>query len=542
MVERKALSKEPEMKFKTQVIVFLLLSIAIGCTKPGSVTEEALPSETLPPTSSHATSTPEVVTATEDVFVPPAGETIMLYIPAGDFLMGSTESQIDTAIALCNQHYSPCNRWYYEREGPQHSVSLDAYWIDQTEVSNARYRLCVQVGVCAPPITCKKGQPTFDDPEKADHPVICVGWEDAQTYCQWAGGRLPTEAEWEYAFRGASGSIYPWGNEFDGSRLNYCDANCSQSFADERFDDGYSLTAPVGGYPSGVSWSGAYNMGGNVSEWVADWFGEYSQQAAANPSGPQTGNEKMLKGCNWFSNPAYCRGAMRPSVSPDTRFDYLGFRCARSEEGETEMLTEPVVIPLGGPPALDGTITSGEWSDATVENFADGSELFLMRDGEYLYLGIRAKEPGMIAGNVFIQRDDEIFILHSSAALGTAVYRHDEAVWQQTRDFAWRCRDTGNSEAAQAERAEFLQDEGWLAANGLMGTPNELEYKIKIPDQEFRLAVVYIKSTPPYEKVPWPASLDDDSIEPVQGEMPLEMRFSPEQWGILDLGIVNPGE
>ncbi len=146
------------------------------------------------------------------------------------------------------QHYSPCNRWYFEREGPQHPVSLDDYWLDQTEVSNDQYRLCVDAGICAKPTTCNKGELTFDDPQKNDHPVVCVDWDNAQTYCQWAGGRLPSEAEWEYAFRGPNGVIFPWGDVFDGSKLNYCDANCSQAYADDRFDDGYSLT-PADGVP-----------------------------------------------------------------------------------------------------------------------------------------------------------------------------------------------------------------------------------------------------------------------------------------------------
>jgi iron(II)-dependent oxidoreductase len=144
------------------------------------------------------------------------------------------------------------------------------------------------------------------------------------------GVRLPSEAEWEYAFRGEVGSVFAWGNEFDGSRLNYCDENCSQTHSDDRFDDGFSLTAPVGSYPSGMSWSGALNMSGNVSEWVVDWFGEYTEEQVTNPIGPSTGEERMLKGCGWFSHPTYCRGAIRPSVDPDTRFDYLGFRCAVS--------------------------------------------------------------------------------------------------------------------------------------------------------------------------------------------------------------------
>jgi len=194
-----------------------------------------------------------------------------------------------------------------------------------------------------------------------------------------------------------------------------------------------------------------------------------------------------------------------------------------------------VFVPVGTAPNIDGTMSPGEWDQAALETFTDGSQLFLMKNGEFLYVGIRAKEPGTIAGNVFIQRGDEISILHSSAALGTAIYQKSETAWLLTRDFTWRCRKTNNSEISLAERANFLQEEGWLAANGLMGTPNELECQIRIPAQDFRLAVVYIKSTYPYEKVPWPALLDDDSIQPASGGLPPGMQFSPEQWAVLDI-------
>ena len=199
------------------------------------------------------------------------------------------------------------------------------------------------------------------------------------------------------------------------------------------------------------------------------------------------------------------------------------------------MLLNSILIPLGNPPTLDGTISPGEWEQAAIESFADSSQLLLMQDGEFLYVGIRANETGMIAGNVFIQRGDEIHILHASAALGTAIYQKSEDRWQQIQDFSWRCRNTGNSEAAQTERAKFLTEEGWVAANGLMGTPNELEYQIKIPDGDFRLAAVYIKASPPYEKIPWPPQLIDDTILPTPGGLPDSFYFSPAQWAMLDL-------
>jgi len=516
-------------------VLFCFVALLFGCGRNASDVQ-------ISPTiqielESQTTQTPQNNLAT--VQIRPLDEMRVIKVPGGTFQMGSSETEYERAIALCRAHYHICNRWYYERESPLHSVSLDDFWIDQTEITNAQYHLCVEAGICTQPFTCKKGEPTFDDPDKTDYPVVCVNWEEAQSYCEWIGGRLPTEAEWEYAYRGESRSIYPWGDEFDGSKLNYCDANCDQSHADNRYDDGYPQTAPVGSYPSGASWSGVFNLSGNASEWVGDWLGDYSPEAVSNPVGPLTGREKMIKGCSWFFHPTYCRGAARASADPDTRLDYLGFRCVMPGNQETEeganMTLDSLMIPSGNPPTIDGTQSPGEWDEAAVETFADGSQLLLMQVGDYLYLGIRANESGMIAGNVYIHRDDEIAILHTSAALGTAIYQKGEAGWQQIQDFTWRCRNTGTSESAQAERAEFLQGEGWLAANGRMGTPNELEYQIKISEPNFRLAVAIIRSSYPYEKVPWPAHLDDDCILPTPGGLPADLHFSPDQWARLEL-------
>jgi hypothetical protein len=206
-----------------------------------------------------------------------------------------------------------------------------------------------------------------------------------------------------------------------------------------------------------------------------------------------------------------------------------------STEQGAGLTSKSLLIPAGNSPTIEGTMTLGEWYDAAVESFADGSLLFLMKNGEFLYLGIQAKEPGTIAGNVFIQRGDEIHILHSSAALGTAIYQKSGTGWQLTQDFTWCCRNTSNSASAQTERDEFLQAEDWLAANGRMGTPNELEYQIKIPEQDFRIAVVFLKASPPYEKVPWPEDLSDDSILSTPGGLPMMMEFSIGQWGALQL-------
>jgi len=496
----------------------MFVALVAGC-RPGSLTAT--------PVTLADTPVPPAQPTVGSTWTRPADGMVMVYVPTGEFQMGSTEAQIEAAIALCRQHYSPCNDWYYGRERPAHAVSMGGFWIDQVEVSNAQYRRCVEGGGCLEPLTCKKGEPTYADPTKTDHPVVCVTWGDAQAYCEWTGARLPTEAEWEYAFRGQQGSIYPWGDSFEGSRLNYCDTNCMESHADDDYDDGYPYTAPVASFPQDVSWSGATGMSGNVSEWVADWFGAYSTEALSNPTGPESGKEKMLKGCSWFSPPAYCRGAARPSVDPGVRYGYLGVRCAGSPDGMA------IAVPQGLPPAIDGIIALDEWESARRELFTDGSDLFLMHAGGYLYLGIRANTPGMIVGNVFVERGGEIAILHSSAALGTAVYQKGTDTWQQVRDFSWSCRDTSASEAAQAERAAFLRTEHWVAANARMGNPNELEYQIEVSEDRVLLSVVFLRASDPDEKISWPTDLEDACTKPTPGGLPQNMDFSPGQWGTL---------
>jgi formylglycine-generating enzyme required for sulfatase activity/tRNA A-37 threonylcarbamoyl transferase component Bud32 len=254
--------------------------------------------------------------------VPQAGATqnrqrdgmVMVYVPGGEFEMGSPQDVGEAA------------------EHPQHTVTLDAFWIDKYEVSNAQYRGCVQDGACGAPMTCDWGEPTYEDASKSDHPVVCVPWYGAEAYCAWAGGRLPTEAEWEKTARGADIRTYPWGNPFDGLRLNYCDQHCEYDHRDAEVDDGYARTAPGGSYPPGASPYGALDMAGNVWEWVADWYdaGTYSRSAARNPTGPDSGGHRVLRGGSWDNTPDMTRSAFRLTGSPDYRSGTFGFRCVMS--------------------------------------------------------------------------------------------------------------------------------------------------------------------------------------------------------------------
>jgi formylglycine-generating enzyme required for sulfatase activity len=198
-------------------------------------------------------------------------------------------------------------------EHPQHTVYLDEYWIDRTEVTNAQYRWCVEAGACTAPV-CE----TYDDAAKSDHPVVCVSWYDAQAYCKWAGRRLPTEAEWEKAARGTDGRAYPWGNDSpDCIKAQY--GGCAGD------------TVAVGTKPAGVTPYGALDMAGNVWEWVTDWYDAdiYAQLPRENPQGSVSGPTRVLRGGSWNFAADLIRVANRYWSMPDAGNVYFGFRCAR---------------------------------------------------------------------------------------------------------------------------------------------------------------------------------------------------------------------
>jgi formylglycine-generating enzyme required for sulfatase activity len=222
-------------------------------------------------------------------------------------------------------------------EKPEHMVHLNSFWIAQTEVTNSMYRLCIDAAVCRRPSRTDYYSRDASSPE---YPVVFVSWNDARTYCEWTGARLPTEAEWEKASRGENGLIYPWGNKFECQRGNFDDEvgedvevvdggpNC----------DGYNYIAPVGSFLSGKSIYGGLDMAGNVWEWVADWYGDsyyfqYTKTSSPDPTGPSSGTRRVVKGGAWLNDrDVFFRASNRYSYPPELVDDNVGFRCAYSEK------------------------------------------------------------------------------------------------------------------------------------------------------------------------------------------------------------------
>ncbi len=275
----------------------------------------------------------------------------MVFVPAGEFVMGNPGTQWVWNGDLNDENLG---LQIYADESPRHNVYLDAYWIDQTEVTVAMYRTFVAEtgyetsaehdGWGAPykpgPIedewTHVEGVDWLhpQDPNifaRDDHPVVQVSWEDAAAYCAWVGGALPTEAQWEKAARGKDVRLWPWGESFIELRGNFCDSFCPVERNKQlTFTDGYSRTAPTGSFPDGASPYGALDMAGNVWEWVADWYDEnyYANSPYENPGGPLSGTERAQRGGAWLDYESWVRTTVRHATPPWVRCDDLGFRCA----------------------------------------------------------------------------------------------------------------------------------------------------------------------------------------------------------------------
>jgi len=296
-----------------------LAACAPSCVADERPTELVFPAPEINPTAVvWRTADPPAHPRAGDVWVcSPDGEA-MVYVPSGEFRMGSPPGEGD------------------EDEHPQRSVHLNGFWMDKAEVTNAEYaRFLTATGHPAPSFFYQHwNHSRYTHPHQ---PVVGVSWDDAAAYAEWAGKRLPTESEWEKAARGPDGRRYPWGSEWDiqtTRRCNFSDCNDPVARSSSTIDDGYGYPAPVGSYPRGASPYGCLDMAGNVWEWCADWYDAayYTYGETYNPKGPPTGIYRVVRGGCWLYDAPYLRGAARDSAYPSCRdFNYGGFRCVKSE-------------------------------------------------------------------------------------------------------------------------------------------------------------------------------------------------------------------
>lgn len=302
----------------------ILLALVQACAasvqqSPQPPEPEAQSNETIPPPPLEPAPTP-----TEEVPVPPAEEptpveaeepvpevtatpeeptsrhTDLVYIPPACYEMGGSDGDFD--------------------ERPRHEVCISGFFIDRIEVSNAAYQVCVEAGECRPGDRYPR-RPTLAEPS---HPVVGVSWVDSDRYCRWAGMRLPTDAEWELAAGGTDGRRYPWGNEpHTCERAVY--AHCAPH-----------STVPVDSYPEGASPYGVLHMAGNAWEWVWDWWssGYYRRSPRQDPTGPEVGRMRSIRGGCWNRSYVHLRVEDRDSGVVGLRNNHVGFRCACSDCGQ----------------------------------------------------------------------------------------------------------------------------------------------------------------------------------------------------------------
>ena len=222
-------------------------------------------------------------------------------LPGGTYQMGSNDGQSD--------------------EKPVHSVTLSGFKMARTETTVAQYGACVTAGGCTAANT--GSYCTWGVTGKDDHPINCVDWNQSKAYCEWAGARLCTEAEWEYAARsGGKNQTYAWGDE---------EATCDYAVMDDNGDGcGTDSTWAVCSKTAGNSTQGVCDLAGNVWEWVADWYDMYPSEAQTNPTGPSSGSYRVLRGGGWGSYAVNLRAASRTDYDPGVDYVGLGLRCCRS--------------------------------------------------------------------------------------------------------------------------------------------------------------------------------------------------------------------
>jgi len=289
-------------------IVASMIIVACGVTKNSPTA--ALPTQADMPSTATSLPSQKNIPNAGDVTISPKDGMRLHYVPAGAFMMGAYSGSI------------------HADEAPVHYVALDAFWIDETEITNELYVKCVDAGKCGLPNNVGR----FHDPAYAHHPAADLSWENASAYCAWAGRNLPSEAQWEKAarwnpFPTHSTSTPGMGKEGDGQALNYPWGNEAPNNTLLNYNAEIGHTTEVGHYPKGVSPYGAFDMAGNVLEWVDAWYDVY-------PGGDATFTQNfgqkyhVTRGGSWYDSADDVRSAHRNWFMPDYGYNTIGFRCA----------------------------------------------------------------------------------------------------------------------------------------------------------------------------------------------------------------------
>lgn len=384
------------MKLKANVIILAAFLMMSACT-PSEEEQRAMITEIAEgiiatQTASVPTSTavpPTPIWEAGNTRVSPQDGMTQIFIPAGDYLLGSSQEEIDWAME--------CGGSDYTDEAPQYSVQLDSFWIDKTEVTVAMFRqfvketgyltLAERTGASYvyfwgdwDSVTGASWQdpgeflPSGTDiyPLGEDHPVGNVSWYDAFAYCEWAGRRLPTEAEWEAAARGTDQRLFPWGDELTEKDLYNLGDGEDACYQTAEVDDGYDMTSPVLDFPDGASPFGVLGLAGNVKEWVYDWYSQsYSNVPPINPVNMEESGLRVARGGSYASDLVNSRNANRRGVEPAMSLSDFGFRCVESDHElmdppsyekyipDITLLKSPVIVHL-----FPNTFELGILSDA----------------------------------------------------------------------------------------------------------------------------------------------------------------------------------
>lgn len=354
-----------------------------------NVLVEPSPTYTLPPSAAPA------VPLVGDAAIPDVLRNLRtrtVSVAGGTFTMGTTAAEVNEAVRQCvDVDGGVCQLSYGEDSSPPHQVTVDPFQMEVFEVSYAQYIAFLNFMGPRSHLNGCDGQPclatrnevensniTFDSanydvPDVINSfPIVNVTWYGARSYCAAVGRRLPSEAEWERAARGANNTLYPWGNEW-----SYDLARTNRPIPEDASQAG---ALPVDSLPGGATPDGIFNMSGNVGEWVSDWYGStfYTQQAQSptaplNPQGPPAGTEKVFRGGSWDATPFFARAVHRRSLEPNNQLPVLGFRCVADAETATVSGAAPAANTTTGTIPLLGTVDPATLGTSLEETTANGA-------------------------------------------------------------------------------------------------------------------------------------------------------------------------